>query len=140
MSTAKRLVLSFRRGKQQHPSIPTTSSTRLVSGSTSPGHEIDEIAVLPASSHPLIYGGGQYGKMGGTKTCDIIFFLHKCIQNASFIKSSTFFFLIYQTDLYFFKFFLLWIWIQLPRNSSFKNYSSIELCNNILNINMMTSN
>ncbi|KAL5286541.1 hypothetical protein ACFFRR_007896 [Megaselia abdita] len=60
MSTAKRLVLSFRRRKQQHTSVPTTSSTRLVSGSTSPGHEIDEIAVLSDSSHPLIYGGGQY--------------------------------------------------------------------------------
>lgn len=63
MSTAKRLVLSFRRRKQQHTSVPTTSSTRLVSGSTSPGHEIDEIAVVSGSSHPLIYGGGQYGKI-----------------------------------------------------------------------------
>ena len=64
MSTAKRLVLSFRRRKQNNTSVPTTSSTRLVSGSTSPGHEIDEISVLPGSSHPLIYrgGGGQYGE------------------------------------------------------------------------------
>ncbi|XP_037046789.1 cyclic nucleotide-gated cation channel alpha-3 isoform X5 [Bradysia coprophila] len=61
MSTAKRLVLSLRGRKESH-STAGTSSTRLVSAnSSSPGHELDEIAVVSGSgdsSHAL------YGSLG----------------------------------------------------------------------------
>lgn len=59
MSTAKRLVLSLR-GRKESQSTAGTSSTRLVSGaSSSPGHELDEIAVVSGSGdscHVLSYG------------------------------------------------------------------------------------
>lgn len=49
MSTAKRLVLSLR-GRKESQSAAGTSSTRLVSAnSNSPGHELDEIAVVSGS-------------------------------------------------------------------------------------------
>lgn len=49
MSTAKRLVLSLR-GRKESQSTAGTSSTRLVSAnSNSPGHELDEIAVVSGS-------------------------------------------------------------------------------------------
>lgn len=58
MSTAKRLVLSLR-GRKESQSTAGTSSTRLVSGnSSSPGHELDEIAVVSGSGHML------YGSLG----------------------------------------------------------------------------
>ncbi|XP_030370043.1 uncharacterized protein LOC115620772 [Scaptodrosophila lebanonensis] len=56
MSTAKRLVLSLR-GRKNSQGNSATSSTRLVS---SPGHELDEIAVVSGtgtSSHHFSYGG-----------------------------------------------------------------------------------
>ncbi|XP_036331245.1 cyclic nucleotide-gated cation channel alpha-3 [Rhagoletis pomonella] len=55
MSTAKRLVLSLR-GRKHSQGNTATSSTRLVSAGTSPGHELDEIAVVSGtggSSHHL---------------------------------------------------------------------------------------
>lgn len=59
MSTAKRLVLSLR-GRKESQSTGGTSSTRLVSGNnSSPGHELDEIAVVSGSGEPchaLSYG------------------------------------------------------------------------------------
>lgn len=59
MSTAKRLVLSLRGRKESHTTAGT-SSTRLVSAtSLSPGHELDEIAVVSGSGdscHILSYG------------------------------------------------------------------------------------
>lgn len=59
MSTAKRLVLSLR-GRKESQSTAGTSSTRLVSAlSSSPGHELDEIAVVSGSGdscHALSYG------------------------------------------------------------------------------------
>lgn len=53
MSTAKRLVLSLA-GRKDSLNTPGASSTRLVGNSLSPGHELDEIAIV---SH------------GGTETC-----------------------------------------------------------------------
>lgn len=53
MSTAKRLVLSLA-GRKDSQHTPGASSTRLVGNSLSPGHELDEIAIV---SH------------GGTDTC-----------------------------------------------------------------------
>lgn len=59
MSTAKRLVLSLR-GRKESQSTAGTSSTRLVSVTgSSPGHELDEIAVVSGSGdscHALSYG------------------------------------------------------------------------------------
>lgn len=59
MSTAKRLVLSLR-GRKETQTTAGTSSTRLVSAtSLSPGHELDEIAVVSGSGdscHVLSYG------------------------------------------------------------------------------------
>lgn len=59
MSTAKRLVLSLR-GRKDSQTAAGTSSTRLVSASSlSPGHELDEIAVVSGSGdscHALSYG------------------------------------------------------------------------------------
>lgn len=59
MSTAKRLVLSLR-GRKESQSTAGTSSTRLVSATgSSPGHELDEIAVVSGSGdscHALSYG------------------------------------------------------------------------------------
>ncbi|XP_067630915.1 cyclic nucleotide-gated channel alpha-3 isoform X4 [Eurosta solidaginis] len=60
MSTAKRLVLSLR-GRTHSQGNTATSSTRLVSAGTSPGHELDEIAVVSGtggSSHHLSSYGG----------------------------------------------------------------------------------
>ncbi|KAM7345009.1 uncharacterized protein ACRADG_011504 isoform 1-T1 [Cochliomyia hominivorax] len=59
MSTAKRLVLSLR-GRKNSECNTATSSTRLVSAGASPGHELDEIAVVSGtgeSSHHFTYGG-----------------------------------------------------------------------------------
>uniref|UniRef100_A0A1B0C2D7 Uncharacterized protein n=1 Tax=Glossina palpalis gambiensis TaxID=67801 RepID=A0A1B0C2D7_9MUSC len=59
MSTAKRLVLSLR-GRKNSESNTATSSTRLVSAGVSPGHELDEIAIVSGtgdSSHHFTYGG-----------------------------------------------------------------------------------
>ena len=65
MSTAKRLVLSLR-GRKESQSTAGTSSTRLVSGnSTSPGHELDEIAIVSTagneSGHISSYGSLSLG-------------------------------------------------------------------------------
>ncbi|KAH8407520.1 hypothetical protein KR222_004822 [Zaprionus bogoriensis] len=59
MSTAKRLVLSLR-GRKNSQGNSATSSTRLVSAGTSPGHELDEIAIVSgtgSTSHHFSYGG-----------------------------------------------------------------------------------
>jgi hypothetical protein len=45
MSTAKRLVLSLA-GRKDSLNTPGASSTRLVGNSLSPGHELDEIAIV----------------------------------------------------------------------------------------------
>lgn len=45
MSTAKRLVLTLAGRNESQPNTGT-SSTRLVSSSYSPGHELDEIAIV----------------------------------------------------------------------------------------------
>lgn len=56
MSTAKRLVLSLR-GRKESQCTAGTSSTRLVSGNcSSPGHELDEIAVVSGSGDSGHYG------------------------------------------------------------------------------------
>ncbi|XP_017837391.1 cyclic nucleotide-gated channel rod photoreceptor subunit alpha isoform X5 [Drosophila busckii] len=59
MSTAKRLVLSLR-GRKNSQGNSATSSTRLVSAVNSPGHELDEIAVVSgtgSTSQHFSYGG-----------------------------------------------------------------------------------
>lgn len=56
MSTAKRLVLSLR-GRKENQSTAGASSTRLCpGGSLSPGHELDEIAVVSGSGCAESYG------------------------------------------------------------------------------------
>lgn len=55
MSTAKRLVLSLA-GRKDSLNTPGASSTRLVGNSLSPGHELDEIAIV---SH----GGTDCGRV-----------------------------------------------------------------------------
>lgn len=59
MSTAKRLVLTLR-GRKDSQGAAGTSSTRLVSGS-SPGHELDEIAIVSGSGDS---GRASYGSLG----------------------------------------------------------------------------
>ncbi|XP_049298023.1 cyclic nucleotide-gated cation channel alpha-3 isoform X4 [Anopheles funestus] len=69
MSTAKRLVLSLRGRKESHGTAGT-SSTRLVSAnSTSPGHELDEIAVVSvgAESGHISYGSLSLGHTNGPR-------------------------------------------------------------------------
>ncbi|XP_050094635.1 cyclic nucleotide-gated channel rod photoreceptor subunit alpha isoform X3 [Anopheles aquasalis] len=70
MSTAKRLVLSLRGRKESH-GVAGTSSTRLVSAnSTSPGHELDEIAVVSgigAESGHVSYGSLSLGHTNGPR-------------------------------------------------------------------------
>ncbi|KFB52920.1 AGAP007008-PA-like protein [Anopheles sinensis] len=70
MSTAKRLVLSLRGRKESHGTAGT-SSTRLVSAnSTSPGHELDEIAVVSAGadvSGHVSYGSLSLGHTNGPR-------------------------------------------------------------------------
>ena len=55
MSTAKRLVLSLAGRKDSQ--ITGASSTRLVGNSLSPGHELDEIAVVSHSGVEPCTGG-----------------------------------------------------------------------------------
>lgn len=67
MSTAKRLVLSLR-GRKESQSTGGISSTRLVSAnSSSPGHELDEIAVVSGTSgcdqSTLTIGRASYGSL-----------------------------------------------------------------------------
>lgn len=67
MSTAKRLVLSLR-GRKESQSTAGTSSTRLVSGnSSSPGHELDEIAVVSGSADSSQFYGGHFGNSNGPR-------------------------------------------------------------------------
>ncbi|XP_052872535.1 cyclic nucleotide-gated cation channel alpha-3 [Anopheles cruzii] len=69
MSTAKRLVLSFRGRKESHGTAGT-SSTRLVSAnSTSPGHELDEIAVVSGGTESghVSYGSLSLGHTNGPR-------------------------------------------------------------------------
>lgn len=70
MSTAKRLVLSLR-GRKESQSTAGASSTRLVSSanSTSPGHELDEIAVVSggAESSHISYGSLSLGQTNGPR-------------------------------------------------------------------------
>lgn len=47
MSTAKRLVWSLR-GRKNSDSNPATSSTHLVASGVLPGHELDEVAIVPS--------------------------------------------------------------------------------------------
>lgn len=73
MSTAKRLVLSLRGRKESQSTTQGTSSTRLVSAnSTSPGHELDEIAVVSGSagvaeSSHVSYGSLSLGQTNGPR-------------------------------------------------------------------------
>lgn len=64
MSTAKRLVLSLR-GRNESQNGGGESSTRLYS-SSSPGHELDEIAVVScgADSARVSYGSLSLGGVG----------------------------------------------------------------------------
>lgn len=76
MSTAKRLVLSLR-GRKESQSTAGTSSTRLVSAgnSSSPGHELDEIAVVSGSGDSSnLYG--SLGQPNGPRYGTGKFFLH----------------------------------------------------------------
>ncbi|XP_053688199.1 cyclic nucleotide-gated cation channel alpha-3 [Sabethes cyaneus] len=69
MSTAKRLVLSLR-GRKESQSTAGTSSTRLVSAnSTSPGQELDEIAVVSggAETSHVSYGSLSLGHTNGPR-------------------------------------------------------------------------
>jgi hypothetical protein len=62
MSSAKRLVLSLAGRKDSHPqSTQGASSTRLV-GNLSPGHELDEIAVVSHSGTETC-GRASYGSL-----------------------------------------------------------------------------
>jgi hypothetical protein len=67
MSSAKRLVLSLR-GRRDSQCIAGTSSTRLVSAnSSSPAHELDEIAVVSCGNKTghLSYGNLSLGQTNG---------------------------------------------------------------------------
>lgn len=61
MSTAKRLVLSLAGRKDSHQATGA-SSTRLVGNSLSPGHELDEIAVV-SNSGTETCGRVSYGSL-----------------------------------------------------------------------------
>jgi hypothetical protein len=61
MSTARRLVLSLAGRKDSQPT-PGASSTRLVGNSLSPGHELDEIAVVSHSGTETC-GRVSYGSL-----------------------------------------------------------------------------
>lgn len=52
MSTAKRLVWSLR-GRKNSDSNPATSSTHLVASGVSPGHELDEVAIVPSPNRNI---------------------------------------------------------------------------------------
>lgn len=60
MSTAKRLVLSLA-GRKDSQQTTGASSTRLVGNSLSPGHELDEIAIV--SHAPDTCGRVSYGSL-----------------------------------------------------------------------------
>jgi hypothetical protein len=62
MSTAKRLVLSLA-GRKDSQTIPSVSSTRLVGSGLSPGHELDEIAVVSHSGTETCVGRVSYGSL-----------------------------------------------------------------------------
>lgn len=61
MSTAKRLVLSLA-GRKDSQNTPGASSTRLVGNSLSPGHELDEIAIV-SHGGPETCGRVSYGSL-----------------------------------------------------------------------------
>lgn len=61
MSSAKRLVLSLA-GRKDSQSAQGASSTRLVGNSLSPGHELDEIAVVCHSGTETC-GRASYGSL-----------------------------------------------------------------------------
>ena len=61
MSTAKRLVLSLA-GRKDSNLATGASSTRLVGNSLSPGHELDEIAVV-SNSGTEACGRVSYGSL-----------------------------------------------------------------------------
>lgn len=85
MSTAKRLVLSLR-GRKESQSTAGTSSTRLVSATgSSPGHELDEIAVVSGSGdscHALSYGSLNQPN-GPTYTSGFVFNNHNNNSNST---------------------------------------------------------
>lgn len=60
MSTAKRLVLSLT-GRNDPHQTPGASSTRLVGNSLSPGHELDEIAIVSHATESC--GRVSYGSL-----------------------------------------------------------------------------
>lgn len=62
MSSAKRLVLSLA-GRKDSQSTQGASSTRLVGNSLSPGHELDEIAVVCHSGGTETCGRASYGSL-----------------------------------------------------------------------------
>ncbi|XP_031619654.1 cyclic nucleotide-gated cation channel alpha-3 isoform X2 [Contarinia nasturtii] len=96
MSTAKRLVLSLR-GRKESQTTAGTSSTRLVSAtSLSPGHELDEIAVVSGSGdscHALSYGslnqpnGPSYAGMATKSTMNRPQFSQSISQQGFFSTS-----------------------------------------------------
>lgn len=62
MSTAKRLVLSLA-GRKDSQGTSGLSSTRLVGNSLSPGHELDEIAVVSCGTVSADAGRVSYGSL-----------------------------------------------------------------------------
>lgn len=62
MSTAKRLVLSLA-GRKDSQGTTGASSTRLVGNSLSPGHELDEIAVVSHIGTETCAGRVSYGSL-----------------------------------------------------------------------------
>lgn len=60
MSTAKRLVLSLA-GRNESQHTTGASSTRLVGNSYSPGHELDEIAIVSNPGTDVC--GRSYGSL-----------------------------------------------------------------------------
>lgn len=62
MSTAKRLVLSLT-GRKDSQGNAGASSTRLVGNSNSPGHELDEIAIVSSDCAGSALGRVSYGSL-----------------------------------------------------------------------------
>uniref|UniRef100_A0A182QT75 Uncharacterized protein n=1 Tax=Anopheles farauti TaxID=69004 RepID=A0A182QT75_9DIPT len=90
MSTAKRLVLSLRGRKESHGTAGT-SSTRLVSAnSTSPGHELDEIAVVSvgAVSGHVSYGSLSLGHTNGPRYIPVSALAAGGYDGQSFLKQT----------------------------------------------------
>ncbi|KAK9869459.1 hypothetical protein WA026_003213 [Henosepilachna vigintioctopunctata] len=69
MSTAKRLVLSWRGRKQSHDSSVGRLCGHHGGLSTSDSHELDEIAVVSSNADPchVKYGSGTFSSVNGPR-------------------------------------------------------------------------